>query len=434
MPGGYRIRNLTLHSGERFPVLTSRLTGHPLFSPTLFVLNEMRSLGRASQTLLQATRSVKVGLQILEHLEVDLSARFADGRVMELGEIESLVRKCWLRQESIDQLLPLSQSLVSGGPKVVSLEKARMRALPADDELLVDSDTVGIRLLYIRNYIAWLARGKLLSLSHKHPSHQALLASSQLVIDALSQRIPSDSGRNALGRRQAMTKEEVVRMLDVIDPASPENPWKNHHVRVRNQLIFLWLHYLGLRKGELLILRLSDINLKSNEVLIPRRADDKLETRKDPPNTKTKDRLLALDSSLAELTRAYILGARRDVSKAKRHPYFLVATGTGKPLTKSAVNKLFVELRTKVPGLPEELSPHVLRHNWNENFSDLMDDNNVEPAEEERMRKQQMGWSDNSSMGGVYTRRRTVKKTNEASIALQQRIHARRLAKKEDKT
>jgi integrase len=80
---------------------------------------------------------------------------------------------------------------------------------------------------------------------------------------------------------------------------------------------------------------------------------------------------------------------------------------------------MFVELRRKVTGLPEELSPHVLRHTWNDRFSEFMDQSGATPEEEEKMRKQQMGWSDRSKMAATYTRRHTRRKTNEASLAMQ---------------
>jgi len=277
--------------------------------------------------------------------------------------------------------------------------------------------------MYIRDYIVWLARRRLLSLTSQHPMYAPLSTTSQLVVSMLSERIPSSNGRNSLGQRQGMTKAEIDRMLDVIDPASPDNPWKNMHVRIRNQLIFHWLLSLGLRKGELLVIKLADIDLRSNEVTVPRRADDPEELRNDAPNTKTKDRLLSLGITLANMTRNYILGARKAIRNARHHPYFIVATGTGKPLTKSAVNKLFVELRRKVPGLPEELTPHVLRYSWNDAFSEQMDEMKVEPAEEEKMRRQQMGWSDNSKMASLYTKRHTEKKAKEASLALQAKMH-----------
>src|SRR5450830_253338 len=100
---GHKVRNLIFQSGERFPLLLNRETGVPHFEATLFVLNELRSLNRASATLLQATRAVMVALQVFDYLKVDLSARFDEGRVLEVGEVESLVRLCGLKQEAIDQ-------------------------------------------------------------------------------------------------------------------------------------------------------------------------------------------------------------------------------------------------------------------------------------------------------------------------------------------
>ena len=429
MAVGYKVRNRIFQSGERFPVLQNRETGIPLFEPTLFVLNELRSLNRASATLLQATRAVMVALQVLEYLKIDLSARFDEGRVLEVGEIESLVQLCGLMQEAINQLAAPEATTLKP-LKVVSLEKARMGVRQSQEQPVVSPDTAAIRLMYIRDYIAWLARRRLLSLTSRHPMYVPLSTTAQLVVGMLSERIPSNSGRNSVGQRQGMSKAEIERMLEVIDPASPDNPWKSEHVRVRNQLIFHWLLSLGLRKSELLVLKVADIDLRSNEVMVPRRADDPEELRKDDPNSKTKDRLLALGDTLANMTRDYILGARKAERNAKRHPYFIVATGTGRPLTKSAVNKLFVELRRKVPGLPEELTPHVLRYNWNDAFSEQMDARNVKPAEEEKMRKQQMGWSDKSKMASHYTKRHTEKKAKEASLALQAKMHT----KPKDKT
>jgi hypothetical protein len=167
---------------------------------------------------------------------------------------------------------------------------------------------------------------------------------------------------------------------------------------------------------------LEDINLRTNEVLIARRADDPMDPRADAPNAKTHDRLLVLSDGLAALTRAYIHKQRRAVTNSRRYPHLILATGTGRPLSKQALNKLFVELRRKVPGIPDEFYPHVMRHSWNDGFSELMDSQKVPAAEEERMRKQQMGWSDKSKMPAVYTKRHTKRKADRASLDLQSKM------------
>lgn len=48
-----------------------------------------------------------------------------------------------------------------------------------------------------------------------------------------------------------------------------------------------------------------------------------------------------------------------------------------------------------------------------------MDERGIAPEEEEKLRKQQMGWSDRSKMPATYTRRHVRRKANEASLALQ---------------
>ncbi len=418
----YRVKNLVCESGERLPLLLDGTTGAPLFEPTLFVLTELRALNRASATLAQATRAIMVGKLVLDHLGVDLGARFAEGRVLELGEIEALCKLSALSQEALDGLPPYRDETSSLPAKVASLERVRMRSKGHAALPTVSAETAGIRLMYIRDYIAWLARRRLLRLNPRHPTYQPLQATSRLVVESLSERVQSSARRNKVALPQGMEPADIARMLDVIAPDSPENPWKGEHVRIRNQLIFHWLLGLGLRKSELLIVRLEDINLRSNEVLIARRADDPDEPRADAPNAKTFDRLLVLGDELAALTRAYIHGARRSVKNSRRYPHLILATGTGRPLSKSALNKLFVELRSKVTGVPEELTPHVLRHNWNDSFSELMDKRNVPAEEEEKMRKQQMGWSDRSKMAAVYTKRHVKRKSDEASLELQSKM------------
>jgi len=420
MAAGFRVENLKLQSGERLSLLVDAATGVPLWHPTLFVLTELRATNRAAATMQQATRAVMVAHQVLRHLGVDLEERLAAGQILELAEIDALADLAGLTQEALDELLEAKWLAPSARrPRVSSLERVRMRSVPTEQPLRVGSETKGIRLIYIRDYLAWRIRGTLLKLDFQHPAYQGLVATAPLVVGRLSERIPSSSRLNDLDARQGVGEEVRARIAQVTHPDSPENPWKNRHVRVRNQLIVRWLLELGLRKSELLGVQLGDLDMRANEVLIARRADDPLEVRKEAPNVKTKDRLLALGKELAQLTREYVQGPRRAIRDARRLPYLFVATGTGLPLTKAAVSKLFIELRRKVPGLPEELSPHVLRHTWNDRFSEFMDEHGVPPDEEEKMRKQQMGWSDSSKMPAVYTRRHTRRKTNEASMAMQ---------------
>lgn len=418
MAAWYRVDRVRFLSGERLPLLVAAATGIPLWNPTLFVVSELRATNRAASTLQQATRAIMVAHQVLDHLGIDLDARLGEGRLLDISELDALANHAGMTQEGLDGLLAVESKPVRIR-SVASLEKVRMRTKPSEQPPQVAAQTKAIRLMYIRDYIAWLARRRLLRLDSRQPVYQALSETARLVVGQLNARIPSSPTNNDLDARQGVSDEVRARIVEVTHPDSTENPWKNEHVRIRNQLIFTWLLELGLRKGEFLGIRLEDLNLRAGEVRICRRADDPDDPRTDEPNTKGKARLLALGDGLAELTRAYVHGARRSITGARRSPFLVVATGTGKPLSKAAVSKIFVELRRKVPGLPEELCPHVLRHTWNDHFSAFADKSGISPEEEEKMRKQQMGWSDRSKMAAVYTRRHTRRKTNEASLAMQ---------------
>jgi len=158
-------------------------------------------------------------------------------------------------------------------------------------------------------------------------------------------------------------------------------------------------------------------------VLIARRADDPDDPRRDQPNTKTLARLLALDEVPAAMTRQYIMVARREIAGARQHDFLFVAEGTGAPLTLGGMNKMFETLRDHCPELPRNFSPHILRHTWNDLFSGLMTKQKVPEDVEKKLRAHLMGWSANSTMAAVYTRRHTRERSQEASLDLQKGLN-----------
>ena len=422
---GYRVQTVVFASGERFPLLMEAGTGLPLFDATVFLLTQLRATNRASSTLEQAARAVMVLHQILDFLLIDLAARFSHGQVLQMSEVEAICRLCRLQQSALDEMV-CSDSRRPQRGSVHSLEQVRMAVGSASNGKDVSAQTAAIRLIYIRDYIRWLANRSLLARDARNANREHWSATASVMLEAISARIPGSSGRNVVGLRQGILSSELDRLVEVTHPDSPENPWKGAHVRRRNRLIILCLLQLGLRKSELLGLRLSDINFQSNEVLVARRPDDPVDPRVKEPNAKTRDRLLHLSDELAELTREYVMTDRKSLPGARRHPFLIVAIRTGHPLTKVAVNKLFVELRSKVTGLPEQLSPHVLRHTWNDQFSELMDEKGVAPELEEQLRSQQMGWKNGSKTAATYTRRHVDRKAREASLHLQERIQNRK--------
>lgn len=401
----YIVRTVRLSSGERLPMLSRRDTGLPHHSATLWSLTELRATNLASATVQQGLRAVMVLYIVLDEMCIDLPIRLAQGQLLTLSEVETLTNKSKLKMDAIC-------------PREVASSRRNLR----NEVGSVDPLTAGIRLRYIRMYLDWLTKEHLLRMGAKHPLFEGLRAVSVMVLGAIDARIPKGSRRLTYAPREGLSPSVLERILEVIQPDSSQNPWKNSHARIRNYLMVRWLLSLGNRRGELLLIKISDIDFRTNEVLVPRRADDPDDPRIQQPHTKTNDRLLALDDDLAELTRQYVMNVRHKFIGARKHEFLWVANGSGAPLSLSGFHKVFITLREKVPGLPESLSAHVLRHTWNDLFSADMDAAGVSEAEEHKMRTRLMGWSDTSVMAAVYTRRHIMKKAKQASLELQAKL------------
>lgn len=422
------IQTVRLSSGETLPVL-KRANGLPIWDASLFVLTELRARNLALNTILQALRAIKVGEQVLDYLGIDLRERLIQGVFLALNEIDALSDLLGLTQETLDALsscrLPVQKK--EAAVRVVTQESVRIRRSSNTALDRVSSDTAGIRLMYFRDYLGWQASQTLRRLDPKSHAHQRLARDRAEVVAKLTARMPKPADARSKPAREGLDADVAQRIRSVIHPESPLNPWKSQHVRARNQLVFEFLLSLGLRRGELLCIKVKDVDLRRNEVCIVRRPDDPEDARVVKPQVKTRGRLLKISSALAELTSSYIQRERRSYINARKHPFLFVATGTGKALSLSAITKLFSELRTKVPDLPDELCAHMLRHTWNDRFSELMDEKGISPELEEQLRRQQMGWSDSSAMATVYTRRHIRRKANEVSLELQAKALANKM-------
>jgi integrase len=107
---------------------------------------------------------------------------------------------------------------------------------------------------------------------------------------------------------------------------------------------------------------------------------------------------------------------------ARKHDFLFVSEDNGAPLSISSLTKIFLILRTKCPDLPRDLSAHVLRHTWNDRYSETMDKRQVAEESEKKMRSYLMGWSETSGTAAIYTRRHIRKRAQEASLAMQERL------------
>ena len=279
------------------------------------------------------------------------------------------------------------------------------------------------RLNRIAAYLEWFARSMLDN--RRGPDDDEAIEN---IIKTIRARRPQVDSEDDLPDR-ALSDAAYERLMEVIEPTHPGNPFRDARTAERNALAIHLLADLGVRRGELLGIQVTDIDWQERTIAIHRRPDDPHDPRMHQPRTKTLARTVPLSDKLIERLHGYVMKARRNTRGSNGHRYLLVAhrkdATEGQPLSISGLNKTFEALRGCDP-LLSGLHPHALRHDWNRRFSEAMDgkpkSRRPSKAEEEQIRNHQMGWLPGSKSAGRYDRRHIVKKARDASEALQRKL------------
>lgn len=412
----YFIKTILTSIGERLPVLISRPSGMPLFDVAVWTVSELRGRHVASNTILQALRSLVFLFIVLDRKKIDLSQRLNESRFLDKSEIEEIITAC---SSTLESILNTQNKPEPRQRKVTSLEKVRMSMTRNKRATDVEPGTISIRLNYIREFLIWSLNTAILKATVSTRSD--LLNLREITEKIFTNKIPHPTGRNHIYQRMGLPAESQDLLLLAVDPASPGNPWGTAHTKIRNALIVRCLLSLGIRRSELLGIRIRDIDIQGQSIKILRRPDDKYDPRLYEPNAKTRDRLLPLQNDLFQQIRNY-LSVRRKIIGARQHDFLLVANGSGSPLSISELNRLFQPLQKMEPEF-FYLSPHVLRHTFFENLCEDFDRNRVPVEEWEPMLRRLGGWGDTSSTSQRYTKRYTQRRANEAMLSMQQRLN-----------
>lgn len=420
-------------NGERFPVL-SNADADPVFLPNMYLVTERRPKSVASNTLKRDGRAI-MHLYAWACVEsIDIEARFEAGRFLTLNEVESLTRACHLRYET------LTAALEKDGT-----HSTRSRVIPMPAASEVDSSTAYTHMSVIAQYLDWLETKAMNRLPESRVGEcKSFTEARKAMKRQIESHRPIKRGRNAIGLREGLSEHDLDLLLTVVSPVgwrtgelSPSakdwqwderNPWKRCPVRVRNFLMVQTLLNLGIRIGELLGVKMGDIDFNKNTVMIRRAPDDPTDPRRYEPNAKRYDRVLPINNVLLQLLDIYLCEVRRPWVPYKGDHLFVFVSEDGRPLSISSSSKLWMTLRAGVPQLPREVSNHILRHTWNDLFSEAKDRDRIGPStlieqnNEQKERSHQMGWSPTSSTSKFYTRRHIRKKAAEASLKLQNEI------------
>ncbi len=398
------IRRIKLPDGEALPALVEPGAA-PAPEPIRYAISILRNAGRAENTIEAHMRAIAAARAWARSNGFSLESRMATGAGLELREIEGLSHALKVARVPDPTGRPLATNVLP-----LARPGQAVHRRPAHDEVL-DPRTGANRVRFAAAYLDWLA------------SHSRAAGSRHLLrdtVEALASRAKAGT-RHPSEPRKGLSPEQRDRLFAVIDPSSPDNPFRSDVVRYRNLAVIACLDESGMRRGELSGLKIPDIDFGKLTITIHRRPPDPRDPRQEKPKTKTGARPVPIRPELADILFAYLSVWRRAEPAARMHGYVFVSHGgrrPGAPLSPRSVGKIF-DCLERVLGF--RLHPHMLRHTWNDRFSAAIDGKaergaHTPEASEERIRNFLMGWSPGSKMAEIYTRRH-VERAAEAALS-----------------
>lgn len=382
-------------TGERWALVEEPPHGLAHALTTLYGAACLRENGLSFNTQLRHLGAVAIALDWAAGKQIDLEQRILACDMLERGEVHDL-RKRLRRNFNLDK---------------ARSAKAR-RAIPR----AVSAATHADRIRAVHAYMVWHAENAIRRIPSANSSRlrvakDRFAAFGKMMLSALP------SGKS--NKREGLAAEERAAFFAAIAPDSPENPFKPPYRR-RNHAMLSLLFETGCRRGELLKLTVDDLHLHGPRtfVVLANRQDEPDDPRPNEPRPKTLAREVDISSQVAAILHQYVVHDRSKLPGAKRSRFVFLARH-GKPLSLQAVNDMFRLLRARAQELPNSLTPHVIRHDWNDRFSEASDEIGLAEAEEKQARNYAMGWKKGSEQSADYLVRRTREKATEVSLRMQ---------------
>ncbi|MFN4350539.1 MAG: tyrosine-type recombinase/integrase [Hylemonella sp.] len=350
-----------------------------------------------------------------------VTANTLERELRHLGHFEVWLRREYLNLQDpiafVDRFTPnrIEASLRPWLGKDLSDRKIR--------RLSVSPSVIRDRILVIASFVDWVLQNaeRSFSIRTQHQQMVAFGAARASVGRSLHDILPRQTSTN---KEEGLSGADVARLLAVIDPMNPRNPWARGSsenaigIRYRNQLIVLLMLAFGPRRGDVLKLQTADVKTHGAEptLWIRRRPDDRHDPRVFEPNAKTQERMLPLDKFLARRLDDYVSEHRKMIPNSKKTPYLFLSTNTGMPLSSRAVNDIFESLQDQFPGV----HPHICRHTHNDRLRALCRDRGIDQKEATSHAMYLNGWLGDNT--GIYTKRESRMTAHAVSKQVQDKL------------
>ena len=397
----YVCHTAVFSTGERFPLLLYLDSHQPVVLPTRYFIDERRE-NKQSGTLARDSRVLRWFYQWCDIRGIAIEERLRAGEILTKAEITGFCR--YLRASR--------NEVVAGSIGAPSRRKN-------NGTRILSPETFNSYIEVVESFLLWAAYEFVPVAAPEEVIRETLKAAVARVKKAF--RSNHKSGRT-VAKRCGLTRDEVETIRQVIKPGAKQNPFRRS-VQFRNYLIFELMLATGIRRGELLKLKLSHLPVGSKTTLsVVRSPDDKDDPRRNEPQVKTRMREIPLHRQLRVDLWKYVQKHRRS---SPNNPYLFTSERGGTPLDSGGVNWVFSFLvKRRFPHLRGKLSPHVMRHTFNEMLVELAKTLNWTEGQVKDLQRYLNGWSETSEMPTRYTSRIIEAQAMEIAEQFQDSLYA----------
>lgn len=363
----YQVKIYIEPSGQRNSVLVDRDTGIPDHYSTLFVTNQLRAKDLAASSKSKYLQHISILFCWANLREIDLVERIRSGEYFAHHEIDSLASMLRLEGNEMDGYI--SDARAKKG--VIDIRTKKLRSFWDSIDSIstqVSPHNYNTKIRMICTYMLWLS-SILSDEGQRKPSiTRETVQKVGEKFDALlsAKKVVEPSGYFKADK--SLTNAQIKRIFDVVRTESPENPFDNEAVRVRNLAIIMTLIDGGLRSAELLNLRITDISRPTKKKVaglkVIRRQGSIDDSRIKQPNPKTpqSEREVPLENPTLKAIDLYITEYRNKLDSSENTPYLFLSHHNnpryrGKPIAR--INDITNAIRD-VTGI--YLTPHIFRH------------------------------------------------------------------------
>lgn len=372
----------------------------------------------------QATEAkhLLVGLNYFFSKQIDLVERVSTGEFLTFSEVSDFARHSFKKTAVIKRDTKSQGKIASLSSKDVLSPGFKSATFEAER---VANGTAVARMNSIKSFIEYLFKRL-----HTAFSGADTVINKNNTLRNLTLEIKKAKSENTkvIDVDKPIFDDEVLSAIfEITQPGHTDNPFRSRS-QFRNRLILDFIFDTGIRRGALLQAKITDLHDENIEYISIEKRVNNDDPRLHRPTQKTQPGVAPLEPELMKDFKEYIESIRVNYPKSEDHDFIFIAESgktAGQPLSKTGFDYIFETLSlalSKKLGRKIKVTPHMIRHYWNFDFSEKAREAGISKTETERLRKLVMTWSAKSTMSDTYDMFDRLKQVRKIKQGLQNKL------------